>query len=164
MVDPQSVEDLLAIEAIKQLKARYFLLMDTKKWEDWRRLFTDDLRVEGAVTADGTPDSFVDSVRRHLEGVLSCHHGYMPVIEVTSDTTARGTWSMFDDLRFPKNHPWAGKHRRRLGCGFYHEEYRRTSDRWKISSMRLDRLYVWSEPDIGAEMVNHLAPGGPPHP
>lgn len=33
---------LLEIEAIKQLKARYCRFLDTKQWDDWRALFTDD--------------------------------------------------------------------------------------------------------------------------
>jgi hypothetical protein len=35
-------EKLWDIEQIKQLKARYFRLMDTKDWVAWRDLFTDD--------------------------------------------------------------------------------------------------------------------------
>jgi len=30
------------IEAIKQLEARYFRLMDTKQWEAWADVFTED--------------------------------------------------------------------------------------------------------------------------
>ena len=33
---------LLEIEAIKQLKARYCRLLDTKDWQGWRDLFSDD--------------------------------------------------------------------------------------------------------------------------
>ena len=31
------------LEAIRQLKARYFRFMDTKDWDAWRELFTDDV-------------------------------------------------------------------------------------------------------------------------
>ena len=37
--DPQVWAD---VEAIKQLKARYCRLLDTKDWAAWRDLFTDD--------------------------------------------------------------------------------------------------------------------------
>jgi 3-phenylpropionate/cinnamic acid dioxygenase small subunit len=30
------------IEAIKRLKARYFRLMDTKQWDQWGDVFTED--------------------------------------------------------------------------------------------------------------------------
>jgi hypothetical protein len=161
MTDPQTLQDLLAIEAIKQLKGKYFFLMDTKQWEDWRQLFTHDLRVEGTISAEGGRDYFVDSVRDLLEGVVSCHQGYTPIIKVDSDTTAHGTWPMRDDLRFGRrgqSHPLSGKYTRRLGYGYYDEKYRREDGEWKISHMRLHRLYVWSDPDIGVEMMNHLMP------
>lgn len=161
MSNPQNVQDLLAIEAIKQLKANYFFLMDTKQWEAWRLLFTSDLRVEGTISADSGRDDFVDSVRDLLEGVLSCHHGYTPIIEMDNDVTAHGRWAMYDDLRFGQrgpSHPLSGRYTRRLGYGYYEEEYRRVDGEWKISYMRLHRLYVWSDPDIGVEMINHLMP------
>jgi hypothetical protein len=153
---PRTVEQLLAVEAIKQLKARYFLFMDTKRWESWRQLFTEDLRTDGTLVADNTRDFFVNGVRDHLEGVRSAHHGHMPLIEVTSETTARGIWAMFDDLRFPENHPWSGEYTRRIGYGHYEEEYRQVNGEWKISFLRLARLHVWSEPDNGAEVLGGL--------
>ena len=33
------LEELAAIEAIKQLKARYFYCVDTKAWDGWREVF-----------------------------------------------------------------------------------------------------------------------------
>ena len=33
-------ESLLAIEQIRQLKARYFRLLDTKQWDEWGEVFT----------------------------------------------------------------------------------------------------------------------------
>ncbi|WP_350223999.1 nuclear transport factor 2 family protein [Pseudarthrobacter sp. fls2-241-R2A-168] len=44
---PANLDDLLAVEAIKQLKGNYFRYLDTKHWEAWRQLFTDDLRTDG---------------------------------------------------------------------------------------------------------------------
>jgi len=147
MTAPKTLDDLLAIEAIKQLKARYFLFMDTKRWDEWRELFTDDVRVEGGPPHDSR-DAFVDFVREHLASVSSCHRGGMPVIEILGETSARGRWSMSDDLRLPAGHPWAGAQpTRRFGYGYYDEEYRREGDTWRISWMQLSRLRVWSVPD-----------------
>jgi 3-phenylpropionate/cinnamic acid dioxygenase small subunit len=36
-------EQTLDKEAIRELKARYFRLMDTKDWDGWKELFTLDL-------------------------------------------------------------------------------------------------------------------------
>jgi 3-phenylpropionate/cinnamic acid dioxygenase small subunit len=32
----------MEIESIKQLKARYYRYLDTKDWDRWRDVFTDD--------------------------------------------------------------------------------------------------------------------------
>ena len=53
MSDP--LQQLLDIEAIKQLKARYFRCMDTKDWDGFRDVFTVDavLEAEGRVREGG---------------------------------------------------------------------------------------------------------------
>ena len=50
-------QQLWEIEQIKQLKARYFRLMDTKDWDAWRELFTDDCvhHLPGEVRHRGKP-------------------------------------------------------------------------------------------------------------
>jgi SnoaL-like domain len=144
---PRSSQELFDIEAIKQLKADYFFLMDTKQWDRWEELFTTDLRVPGPARIQQGRDAFTGYVRKHLEGVVSCHFGFMPVIDVVDSDNARGRWSMFDDLRLPTGHPWCEQHSRRLGYGFYEEEYRRDDGSWRISFLELSRIHVWFVPD-----------------
>ena len=144
--DEDALQRLTEIESIKQLKARYFLYMDTKDWDAWRDLFTLDLRIEGTKQkTNPTRDEFVDGVAASLDGVKTCHHGHMPIIELTGADTARGVWAMWDDLLFPDGHPWSEGHPRRLGYGHYEEEYRREDSVWRISFLRLARLWVWRE-------------------
>lgn len=151
MTPPRSLQELLDIEAIKQLKADYFYLMDMKQWDEWRELFTEDFTVAGAAVHEGGRDAFVDFVREHLTGVSSCHAGSMPVIEILGETSARGRWSMHDDLRLPAGHPWSGAQpSRRLGYGHYDEEYRREGGRWRISRMRLTYARLWTVPEDGS--------------
>lgn len=61
---------LCEIEAIKQLKARYCRYLDTKQWDDWRQLFTDDF-VSDTSPSGGRlitgADEFVAYVRNALE-------------------------------------------------------------------------------------------------
>ena len=38
-------QELLDRAAIKELKARYFRLVDAKDWQAWREVFTDDVHV-----------------------------------------------------------------------------------------------------------------------
>jgi ketosteroid isomerase-like protein len=145
---------LADLEEIKALKARYFRLMDTKQWDAWGDVFTED-----CVMHSGPPEAppvhgraaIVPYVRGHIEHVVTVHHGHMPEIEITSRTTATGIWSMEDMLRWPNGMELHG-------YGHYHEEYRRCPDgRWRIASTRLTRLRVES-PD--ANLVAALWPEG----
>ena len=136
---------LEAIEQIKQLKARYFRLVDTKQWEEWGNLFTEDVTAEYYNAPRDRPNEglpglkctgrtkLVEAVTRALSQVLSIHQGYMPEIELTSPTTARGIWGMFDYLRLPD--------RIFRGYGHYEEEYVKEASGWKIKSVLLTRLH-----------------------
>ena len=69
-------------EAIKQLKARYFRLMDQKKWDEWAMVFAEDAHLvvpEGGVDERGRA-AVVASVSGVWEGVRTAHHGHMPEI------------------------------------------------------------------------------------
>ena len=127
------------IEAIKQLKARYFRLMDTKDWAGFRAVFTPDVHVDvtadGAGTYDGL-DTFMAMLEQALADAVTVHHGHMPEIEVTSPTTATGIWAMEDQLRFGEGGPVVH------GFGHYHEAYEKVDGQWRIASTRLSRLRV----------------------
>ena len=57
------------IEAIKQLKARYFRTMDTKDWDAMREVFTDDVVVDTS-EAGGSVVSGADEFMTFLQEVL----------------------------------------------------------------------------------------------
>lgn len=132
------------VEAIKQLKAQYFRLLDTKQWDEWRKLFTDDLRYEGPRGASTGADKFVVATKQWLQPATTVHHGHMPEIVFTSERTARGVWAMFDCVEFPTEDqvgPFPGS-RGFVGYGHYEEEYRKENGEWRISLLRLTRLRV----------------------
>ncbi len=126
------------IEAIKQLKARYFRLMDTKDWDAMREVFADDVFIDttdsGGRVVEGA-DDFMTGLRDLLADVLTVHHGHMPEIELTSETTATGVWSMEDMLRWPNGSELHG-------FGHYHETYEKADGGWRIKTMTLTRLRV----------------------
>jgi len=134
------------VEAIKRLKARYFRFLDTKQWEAWRDLFTDDavLKVHSAVTTWGDPpqlfhdlvgaEVIMNTVRARIHDSVTVHHGHMPEIELSSASTATGVWAMEDIVE-------SAAHRLR-GHGHYHERYVRRDDGWRIASLELTRLRV----------------------
>jgi SnoaL-like domain len=129
------------IEAIKQLKARYFRLMDTKDWDGFREVFTSDVVVdvsgEGAGVFEGV-DDFLAMLIPTLAEVSTVHHGHMPEITLTSETTATGIWAMEDQLWWPEGSPLSSLH----GYGHYHETYERIDGGWRIKTTKLVRLRV----------------------
>jgi uncharacterized protein (TIGR02246 family) len=135
MSDP--LQELLDIEAIKQLKARYFRCMDTKDWDGFRNVFTADavLEAEGRHREGG--DNIAAFISKLLADVATVHHGHMPEITITGPDTATGIWAMFDYVEFPK-HPEASFR----GYGHYIEEYVREDGDWRIRRLILTRLRV----------------------
>jgi hypothetical protein len=75
-----------------------------------------------------------------LAGVVTVHHGHMPIIQILSPMTASGIWAMEDVLVWPKGRRPDGVEGRVHGYGHYHETYSRESAGWRIKSLRLSRL------------------------
>lgn len=125
------------IEAIKQLKARYFRTMDTKDWDGMRAVFTDGVVMDTTESGGGVlagADDFLAFLREALGEAVTVHHGHMPEIEVTSPTTATGIWALEDLIRWPDGTDLRG-------YGHYHETYEKGDDgAWRIASSRLTRL------------------------
>jgi hypothetical protein len=142
VTEEASLRRLLDIEEIKQLKARYFRLMDQKRWDEWGEVFTPDavMEIPEANMVNRGRAEIVQIVSTALEGARSAHHGHMPEIEVTGESTARGTWAMFDYVEWP---PREGRGRVGItGYGHYVDEYARDDGTWRIARTRLDRLRV----------------------
>jgi hypothetical protein len=136
----EELRELRDLEAIKQLKAAYFQLVDTQEWERWGRdvLAQDVLFDLGTVVEQGR-DAVVALVARTMAGATSVHHGHTPVITLTGPDTATGVWAMQDYVSmFDRN----GAPVTFRGYGHYFEEYVRTPDGWRISVSRLRRLRV----------------------
>ncbi len=126
------------VEAIKQLKARYFRTMDTKDWSAMRAVFTDDVVVDTSSSGGGVvagADDFISFLSGVIGDVVTVHHGHMPEIEVTSPTTASGIWAMEDMLRWPDGTELHG-------YGHYHETYEKHAGTWRITTTTLTRLRV----------------------
>jgi ketosteroid isomerase-like protein len=142
MSDVDPVQQLLAIEAIKQLKARYFRFVDVEDYESLRGLFVDDAEFEVEGYPISGADGLVGRIREHHTNaeVRTVHHGHMPEIEITGEDTARGIWAMFDYV----DRIWKDDGRREAfhGYGHYTEEYRKVNGAWKIASMKLTRIRV----------------------
>jgi hypothetical protein len=130
------IDRLVAIEDIKQLKARYLRTLDSKKWNEFEAVFAPDVvfdlreglfardQITGEITKSGDiligEDQIVASewmvtgasaVRQWVEGILSpvvtVHHVHSPEITLTSATTAHAYWPMEHILRFPRINPYS---------------------------------------------------------
>jgi hypothetical protein len=143
------LDRLEAIEEIRDLKARYFRLMDTKQWEALRDVFTADMQVvtpDGKVWMEGG-DAYADSLKFGLENAVSCHQGLTGEIAVIDAENARGIWAMQDVITWTDRHPREGW-KAILGRGHYHETYRREGGAWRIATLMLTRLSLditWPE-------------------
>lgn len=123
------------IEAIKQLKARYFRTLDTKDWSAFSDVFTDDFvsdTSESGGKAVSGKQAFVAFVKKSLADRATVHHGHTCEIDITSETTASGIWAMEDLVRFGLFDL--------SGFGHYHEQYEKIDGQWYIKYSKLTRL------------------------
>jgi hypothetical protein len=124
------------VEAIKQLKARYFRYLDTKDWAGLRQVFADELVMDttgsGGEVLTGA-DGIIAFLQEALADAVTVHHGHMPEIELLSPTTATGIWAMDDRLRWPDGTELHG-------FGHYHERYERLDGSWRLTELALTRL------------------------
>jgi uncharacterized protein (TIGR02246 family) len=141
------------VEAIKQLKARYFRAIDTKDWPALRQVFTGDVVVDATGSGGGVvrgADEFVEYLQQILGDAITVHHGHMPEIDITSPTGATGIWAMEDVI------VWSNGSRMH-GFGHYHEVYRRIDDSWLIASSTLTRLHM----DLTGPLPDQVQPEPP---
>jgi len=130
--------EILEIELIKQLKARYCRYLDTKDWSAWRGIFADDF-VSDTAEAGGQiivgADEFVAYIRKTLGRPTqpTVHQVHAPEIELISATTARGVWALEDVVRLA---PGVNL----KGYGHYHETYEKVDGKWFIKTSKLTRL------------------------
>ncbi len=139
-MDAQQVPDL---HEIHLLKARYFRFMDTRQWDKFRTLFTDDLTYyisnsrlpESQTPVFDSADQLVAYLSASDPSKITVHQGHTPEIEFVDENNATGVWAMFGWTDEP------GRGFASQSYGHYHERYVRGADgRWRISSIHLTRL------------------------
>ncbi len=120
---------------IANLKAAYCRLLDTKDWEGWKQLFTEDFELDvsdsGGSVMKGRED-IVASVRGSIEAAKTAHQVHFPEIAISGEE-ASAIWPMQDRV------VW-GEGRALTGYGHYHERYVKQDGRWRIAAQKLTRL------------------------
>ena len=139
-MDP--VEELRAIEEIRQVKYCYLRCVDLKLWDEIGDIFTPDATVDYGTMVYGKPlkisgrDHIVEFFRATLgPDIITVHSAGQPEITVDGGT-ARGTWS-FEDTVIATEHRVVVK-----GAAFYRDRYERDEDgRWRIAHTGYVRTY-----------------------
>ncbi len=123
--------------AIANIKAAYCRLLDTKDWDGWAQLFTEDVEVDvrdSGGTLEKGRDAFVASVRASIETTKTAHQVHFPEIAIDGDS-ATAIWPMQDRLIWEDG-------RTMTGYGHYHERYVKQDGRWRIATQKLTRLIM----------------------
>ncbi|WP_328399990.1 MULTISPECIES: nuclear transport factor 2 family protein [unclassified Nocardia] len=134
--------DLAAIEAIRQLKYRYFRTLDLKRWDEFADTLTVDVAGRYGTHALGEPltldgrDAVTAFMRENLgPAVVTTHIANHPEITVT-DETATGSWA-FEDTVIATEYGVLIR-----GAGYYTDSYRLDPDgRWRIAATGYQRIY-----------------------
>ncbi|MEZ5538385.1 MAG: nuclear transport factor 2 family protein [Pseudomonadales bacterium] len=140
-----ALEQLLAIEAIKQLKYAYLRHLDLKEWDVVAALFTPDVvstYSDGKHSYQGRDAvmSFLSQSLSHKR-IVTKHQAHHPEITLNADLTeARGIWYLTDAVINTVSRD-AAKHFCIAGTAFYEDGYRKTADGWKISAIGYRRVY-----------------------
>jgi hypothetical protein len=153
------LEKLVAIEEIKQLKARRVRCMDEKDWDGYAACHTPNA-VSYTFKSIGRADGDVvgaQAIAEMLKGVLTgrttCHQIHAPEIDLTSDTTAKSIWPMEDMLWWEEN----GESHWLHGYGHYRQTYERIDGKWLIASRALSRIKVDS--GVGERTIAQMKAG-----
>ncbi|MGW4328117.1 nuclear transport factor 2 family protein [Nocardia sp. NPDC004573] len=134
--------DLDAIEAVRQLKYRYFRTLDLKEWDEFADTLAVDARGRYGTHAMGEPlrldgrEAITAFMRENLGPTLvTVHIANHPEIRVEGDT-ATGSWA-FEDTVIATAYGVLIR-----GAGYYTDTYRRDLDgKWRIASTEYRRIY-----------------------
>ena len=130
----QRIGVLEDIEAIKQLKARYWFACDRRDLDTLTDCFVrDGLLIDFGFIGQFTDlDAFVSlfSELTSSQGHLDLHHGLAPEISIIDETHASGRWRMqFQLLETEKEVV-------QFMGGYYEDTYRKVGDDWKIETSK----------------------------
>lgn len=127
----QRLARLEAIEAIRQLKARYFHACDSKQPEIVRECFAPgdiELRYGRIGNFDNREDMLAVFTELACQPhIVEMHHGQNPRIEVHDADHASGIWGLYYFLIDTRRHIVTQL------AGFYDDAYIRSEGQWRIT-------------------------------
>jgi hypothetical protein len=146
-----SLEELLAIEGIRAVKARYCRMLDTKDWVGFAALFTEDVVMDVSQDTGNPPitgiPALLDQVKFAVTNAATSHQVHTPEIALSGPDTAEGIWAMQDRVVWQASSSPLPGMTSITGYGQYHERYRRVDGVWKIAALTLTRFHVDMHPE-----------------
>jgi uncharacterized protein (TIGR02246 family) len=133
------VQELLAIEAIKQLKYAYMRCVDKKLWDEMATLFVPEATCSysaGHYQYEGR-DAIVAWLRKGMDkpGFHSSHSLHQPEIRLTGPDSATGVWKL-EDYVVDTDYDIVIS-----GAAFYEDRYVRRDGRWLILHTGYERIF-----------------------
>lgn len=143
-LDSINAIEINAIEAIKQVKYRYFRSLDCNDWDLFTSCLTQDCTAaysDGKLCFEGR-DAIVNFMRDNMSGpdFLSMHHDHHPEISLLGDDEAKGVWYLEDTIIS------LTRKTRLYGAAIYEDSYRREGGQWLIASTGYRRTFEIMEP------------------
>lgn len=146
-----SLEQLLAIEDIRSVKARYCRMLDTKDWDCFAALFTEDAVMDVSQDTGNPPitgiPALLDQVKFAVANAATSHQVHTPEINLSGPDTAEAIWAMQDRVVWQAGTSPVPGVTSITGYGQYHERYRRVDGVWKIAALTLTRFHVDMHPE-----------------
>lgn len=147
-----TVEELLDIEEIRQLRSLYSHYFDGREVDNLANLFTEDAVCEFGPNYGGDwvgRDTIRANYARQHERTEGLTHAFLhsvtnPWVELTGSDTARGRCYLLDiNTRMaPGENPL-------MLLGVYVDDYRKVEGRWYIERTRID--FLWPNRDVRAD-------------
>ena len=129
---------------ISALLYRYARAVDTKDWETYRSVFTEDAHIDysSAGAMVGSRDAVVDWFAANFGGIPWSMH-YITNIEATVDGDTATVRAMFyNPMQLP------GMSEPSACGGYYHHELVRTTGGWRSRSLREDNVWFVNPPGV----------------
>lgn len=132
-------QHLINIEAIKQLKARYFRALDSKEWELMKQCLSGDCvaKYDGGKYSFTGKEQIVDFFSQFMSDpeLIFMHHGHHPEISLIDDNHATGIWYLQDKVIHTGNKTILE------GAGFYYDKYINIDNTWFICETGYERTF-----------------------
>lgn len=141
----RGLQQMMDIEAVKQLKHAYFRCIDTANFDELATLFHEDVSVHfiggGYEWQLQGRAEYVESVKKSFHrGAVGHHNGHHPEIQIRSESEATGVWYLADNMWLLDQEAFT------TGTALYWDRYLKVDGRWTIKDTKYERIYEINRP------------------